>query len=75
MKGEDRMVSKTDRKMCGTCEFWIGDRNPCFDQNSVPKLFIKDKIGICQNVNCKFTDQKRKYDLTCVKYSKWTEIF
>ena len=68
------MIGKTDRKMCGTCEFWIGERNPVFDKNSIPKIFIKDKIGICQNVNCKFIDKKRKYDSSCVKYSKWTEI-
>lgn len=68
------MLSKTDRVICGTCEYWTGSREPVFDKNGVPKIRIDDKIGECCKVGSKFTDQERKKDLKCKMYSKWTEI-
>lgn len=53
------MRSKTDRKICGTCEFWIGNRIPVFDAKGIPKIDILDDYGICQNQNSRFTDEKR----------------
>lgn len=68
------MINKTDRKICGTCEFWAGERMPIFDKNGVPKINITDSIGICNNICSKFTDKVRKKDLNCKAYSKWSEI-
>lgn len=68
------MRSKTDRKICGTCEFWIGNRIPVFDTKGIPKIDILDDYGICQNQNSRFTDEKRSNKLNCKNYSKWTEI-
>ncbi len=68
------MQSKTDRMICGTCEYWTGDREPVFDKNGTPKINIYDNYGICCKVDCNFTDKERKKDAYCMKYSKWTEI-
>lgn len=68
------MRCKTDRKICGTCEHWIGKREPVFDQNSNPKIDILDNYGLCNNPNSRFVDLERRYDLKCVYFSKWTEI-
>ena len=68
------MISKTDRKICGTCEFWSGVREPVFDAKSNPKINIIDNYGCCCKHNSRFVDQLRKRDCYCQKYSKWTEI-
>lgn len=68
------MVSKTDRKICGTCEYWSGERMPIFDKNGSPKISITDSVGLCNNISSKFIDKERKKDLNCKAYSKWTEI-
>lgn len=67
--------SKTDRKICGTCEFWNGDRNPTFDKNGKPKVQINSKIGECENPNSRFHMDDRENDRNCKYYSKWTELF
>ncbi len=69
------MVSKTERKICGTCEFWTGKRKPIFDQKGKPKVDIIDEVGECQNVVCSFCDKSRKKDRVCQHYSKWPELF
>ena len=68
------MRSKTSRAICGTCEFWTGNREPVFDSKGVPKIDIIDKTGLCQNINSNFTDEIRKRDNNCYRFSKWTEI-
>lgn len=68
------MRCKTDRKICGTCEYWTGERNPVFSSKGVPKIDVCDNTGICQNVHSRFTDKERKKDSCCIHYSKWTEI-
>lgn len=68
------MISKTDRTICGCCDFWTGDRNPVFDKNGKPKVSINDEIGSCQNTRSKFIDQSRRKDLKCKFFSKWTEL-
>ena len=68
------MQSKTDRKMCGTCEYWSGNREPVFDKCGRPKLNIYDRKGLCNKQAHRFSDQVREYDLCCGRYSKWTEI-
>lgn len=68
------MISKTERKICGTCEFWTGKREPTFDKNSTPKINIIDKEGLCMNSNSRQYDKVRRNDLNCNCFSKWTEI-
>lgn len=68
------MRSKTDRRICGTCEHWIGERKPIFDQNGTAKIDIIDNFGCCQNPVSKFIDGERQKDANCVHHSKWTEI-
>lgn len=68
------MKSKTDRAICGTCEYWTGGREPIFDKNGTPKIDICDRTGQCQNQNSRFIDTVRKDSAKCVHYSKWTEI-
>ena len=68
------MKSKTDRAICGTCEYWTGGREPTFDKNGTPKIDICDRTGFCQNQNSRFVDQIRQKDKNCIHYSKWTEI-
>jgi len=68
------MQSKTDRKICGTCEYWSGNREPIFDKKGIPKINIIDANALCCKTNCRFTDQIRKNNLNCKMYSKWTEL-
>ncbi|MDO5153917.1 MAG: hypothetical protein Q4D50_11265 [Eubacteriales bacterium] len=68
------MQSKTDRVICGTCEYWTGNRCPSFDKNGVPKIDIIDKTGLCENQASRFIDQQRQNDQKCIHFSKWTEI-
>lgn len=68
------MRSKTDRVMCGTCEYWAGNREPIFDQYGNPKINILDKTAPCNKQDCKFADQIRDCQKSCCRYSKWTEI-
>lgn len=65
---------KTERIMCGTCEYWTGKREPSFNGKGEPQLTIIDEYGDCQFVNCSHIDQKRQYKNSCVCHSKWTEI-
>lgn len=69
------MRSKTDRIMCGTCQFWTGNRIPIFDQKGVPKVDILDPNGNCENEACsRFCGQKRECQKRCKYFSKWTEL-
>ena len=68
------MRSKTDRAICGTCEFWTGNRQPVFDKKGNPKIDIIDEKGFCQNVNSRFLDSLRNRNYYCCRFSKWTEI-
>lgn len=68
------MRSKTDRKICGTCEYWTGGREPVFDQNGNPKIEINSQYGNCECPRSRFHMESRKKDLNCKNYSKWTEI-
>lgn len=68
------MQSKTDRKICGTCEYWSGNREPIFDKKGIPKINIIDIEAFCCKPNCRFTDIIRKSSLNCKMYSKWTEL-
>ena len=70
------MVSKTSRKICGTCEYWTGNRKPIFDCKDNPKVDIIDNRGNCENANYqRFYEQSRCKENTCCHYSKWTELF
>lgn len=68
------MQSKTERRICGTCEYWTGLRNPIFASNGEPKVNIEDKEGCCEYYSSHFYEQSRQYDRNCKKYSKWTEL-
>lgn len=68
------MQSKTDRVMCGNCEFWTGLRQPIFSQNGVPKINVIDTIGYCECPIGNFESQRRDRDKKCKNFSKWTEI-
>ena len=68
------MAHKTDRIMCGTCEFWTGKRQPIFDRQGKPKIDIVDLLGQCENEQSKFCNQSKKKDNCCVRFSKWTEL-
>ena len=68
------MRSKTNVKKCGTCDFWIGEREFVYDSKSVLKIDIFNERGLCNNVHSNFTDKVRSQGAKCIKYSKWTEI-
>lgn len=69
------MISKTERIICGTCEYWTGNRNPVFDKKGNPKVDIADETGQCENVMSRQYEKSRKRDASCVHFSKWTELF
>ncbi len=66
--------SMTTTVKCGTCQFWTGSREPGFDSQGKPIVFVHDSNGACENVHSRFCDQDRKESARCVLYSKWTEI-
>lgn len=68
------MQSKTDRVICGACEFWTGSRRPIFSCKGVPKLNIIDKIGNCESPLSNFEGKSRKCYNKCIHFSKWTEL-
>ena len=68
------MISKTERRICGTCEYWTGKREPVFDKKGIPKVSMDDQSGECENESSRFCEQPRDRSSSCVKYSKWTEI-
>ena len=68
------MISKTDREICGNCEYWTGERAPIFDRNGIPKNDIKIINGDCANPMSKFCDMRRTRNLNCKHFSKWTEL-
>jgi len=68
------MISKTDIAKCGNCDYWAGNREPCFDKHSTPKNNIIDAQGICNSIHSQFTDELRKQQRTCKHFSKWTEL-
>ena len=69
------MKSRTDTVKCGTCDYWTGERKPCFDQKSTPKVDILSGTGECENSYSRFFEQDRKQGAKCKDYSKWTELF
>lgn len=68
------MRRNTDRKICGTCAYWTGSREPVFDSKGNPKIDIFDEMGLCENQRSRFVDQSRNNERNCKDYSKWTEI-
>lgn len=68
------MSHKTDRIMCGTCQYWTGRREPIFDRNGNAKISISDAIGNCECTQSSKYDQARRKDLSCKNYYKWTEL-
>ena len=67
------MRSKTDRVICGTCQYWTGKREPVFASKGIPKIDIFDDYGLCEHPHVA-EGQSRRKDLKCVRHSKWTEI-
>ena len=53
------MQSITDRKMCDTCEYWSGKREPVFDRHA-----------ICNKQDYRFADENRGCQQCCTRYSK-----
>ncbi len=68
------MQSKTDRKICGTCEYWAGNRELIFDQHSKLKINIYDKHAPCNKQDYRFANEERDCQKSCGRYSKWSEI-
>lgn len=59
------MESKIDRKICGTCAYWEGNREILPQKN---KVAILDEEGICQcSISSKSGEVRRK-DRFCKCY-------
>ena len=71
--GGENMRSKTDRIICGTCQYWTGAREPVFDAKGTPKVDILDEFGLCEHFMLDENISRRR-DLKCKCFSKWTEI-
>lgn len=68
------MQSKTDRKMCGTCEYWTGKRESAFAPLGKTKVNIHDTHAKCCKQGHRFTDKTRWRDQCCTRYYRWTEL-
>lgn len=68
------MRCKTERAICGTCQYWTGAREPVFDSKGNPKVDIFDNCGNCECTQSSKYEQNRKNDGKCKCYFKWTEI-
>ena len=68
----DKMESKIDRKMCGTCVHWNGGRELMAKEN---KVKISDELGKCR---CSWSYQRGKIlkkELSCRCYESLSVIF
>ena len=65
------MVSKFDRKICGTCLFWRGHREQLYKPK--PKVIMFDEEGVCECPISSKSGEQRKKDNTCNKHSCWIE--
>lgn len=62
------MESKITRKICGTCLFWDGCREPLISKK---KVAIIDEVGKCQCPISSKSGQIRKKDLNCKFYENF----
>lgn len=68
------MRSKRDREICGTCDFWPGNRRLSFSKGNKPTIDIIDRYACCACTASKFTGEARWRDNYCMHYLKWAEI-
>ena len=64
------MRCKTERAICGTCQYWTGHREPVFDTKGNPKVDIFDESGCCECVQSSKYEQNRKRNGICNRYFK-----
>ena len=62
------MESKINRKICGTCAFWSGNRELLPNIN---KVAILEETGICQCPIGSKLGEIRKKDLNCKSYENF----
>ena len=68
------MRGHVDRRICGNCQYWSGDRSPTHDQYGVPKNEMRSDRGICQCERGNFNGHARLKDQKCVRFEKWYEL-
>ena len=62
------------QKLCGTCEYWLGQRQPDYFGGSVilPEQSINGKCGC---LNCPFARSERLSNTcACSNYKKWSVL-
>lgn len=62
------MESKIDRKICGTCIYWDGQREKLPNKNRVA---ILDESGVCQCPISSKSGESRKKHLLCKHYDNF----
>ena len=61
-------------KLCGTCEFWVGPRQPNFYGNTV-MLPAQNTKGNCWCLTCPYARmEKYSNTTTCMYYKKWSVL-
>ena len=63
------MVSKIDRKICGTCYYWNGNREIMTDGKL--RVAIFDEFGKCECPISSKSGEVRRKDLNCMRYEQY----
>lgn len=66
------MVSKLERKICGTCMFWSGKREKTNEENV--RVVMYDEEAVCECPISSKSGELRRKDLKCKEHTKWEEI-
>ena len=64
------MESKIERKICGTCIYWNGNRELLRDK---PKVAILDEFGVCECPVSSKSGETRKKNAICIAYENLLE--
>lgn len=68
------MRSYVDRRICGNCQYWKGEREPIRNQYGIPKNEISSETGVCRCESGNFFDCVRKSEQLCVRFEKWYDL-
>jgi len=65
------MESKIDRKICGTCIYWDGQREK---PSGKDKVAILGEYGICQCPISSKSGENRKKHLVCKNHENFNDV-
>ena len=62
------MLTRLDRRICGTCLHWEGERRPDRNKGGFSRLFLGVEPGLCSCRYWKYFHQLRYREQCCIQY-------